>query len=363
MQRYVRRKCGFLLRDLVAAANLPPHGALFSQQLLDLTHRWWTEREQIPTLTSTMSTPFAAAVYIHIKLHSERYPGPAPFQLPDPLQAARFLTDLLTDVAVLLARRQPHNAPLLHSAWTVQQIIAEECRILESVHHELGTPAPAAWIQVLEKRLSCGASSASSVFRSLRARSSRASPLVCWRVAHGALPTSTSQIGHSQWSPGPVARGAPRNSSRARSGLVSGLPEHARDKAAVARFGSSGACLLTYLPILCFVLSSPSVAKLALFLIRLRLRDLMTQNTLSTTEEPDPNTRNNTTSPATTSPRLQQQHHDQERWLFDLTTPSTRSSICPMCCNDEFPCFRRCRRWWISDMSSSLTESWMFRLW
>ena len=52
------------------------------------------------------------------------------------------------------ARRQPHSAPLLHSAWTVQQVITEECRILDSLHHELGTPTPAAWIQVLEKRLS-----------------------------------------------------------------------------------------------------------------------------------------------------------------------------------------------------------------
>ena len=42
LQRYAGRKCAFLLRDLAAAANLPPHGALFSQ-FLDLTHRGWTE--------------------------------------------------------------------------------------------------------------------------------------------------------------------------------------------------------------------------------------------------------------------------------------------------------------------------------
>ena len=34
LQRYNRRKCAFDLRDLAAAAHLPPHGALFSQQLL-----------------------------------------------------------------------------------------------------------------------------------------------------------------------------------------------------------------------------------------------------------------------------------------------------------------------------------------
>ena len=40
-----RRKCAFFLRDLVAAADLPPHSALFSQQHLHLTHKWWAERE------------------------------------------------------------------------------------------------------------------------------------------------------------------------------------------------------------------------------------------------------------------------------------------------------------------------------
>ena len=34
-----------LLRDLAATADLPPHRALFSQQLLDLTNRWWSETE------------------------------------------------------------------------------------------------------------------------------------------------------------------------------------------------------------------------------------------------------------------------------------------------------------------------------
>ena len=49
--------------------------------------------------------------------------------------------------------------------------------------------------------------------------------------------------------------------------------------------------------------------------------------------------------------------------LFDLADSSTRSSMCPMCCNDEFPGFRRRRSLWKSHMSSSLTESWMFQLW
>ena len=72
----------------------------------------------------------------------------------DPLQPARSLTDLLTAIAALLAKRQPHNAPLLHSAWTVHEVITQEYRIPESVHCEVGTPTPAAWIQVFEKPLS-----------------------------------------------------------------------------------------------------------------------------------------------------------------------------------------------------------------
>ena len=61
----------------------------------------------------------------------------APFQLPDPRQPARSLTDFLTAIAALLAR-QPHSAPLLHSARTVHEVIAEEHRLLESLTYELG---------------------------------------------------------------------------------------------------------------------------------------------------------------------------------------------------------------------------------
>ena len=71
LQRYTRRKCAFLLRDLVRAAHLPPHGAHFSQQLLN--HRKWTERADID-INDVHS--LAAAVYIHIKLHSEGFQDP-----------------------------------------------------------------------------------------------------------------------------------------------------------------------------------------------------------------------------------------------------------------------------------------------
>ena len=138
LQTFNRRKCAFLLRDLAAAADLPLHSALFSRQLLDLTRRWGTERED-PDIDINDVHSCAAAVHIHIKLHSARYPDQAPFQDPDPRQSARSLTDLLTAIAALLARRQPHSAPLLHSGRTVHEVIVAEYRILESVNCELGT--------------------------------------------------------------------------------------------------------------------------------------------------------------------------------------------------------------------------------
>ena len=80
------------------------------------------------TLTLLTSIPLAASVYIHFKLHTARYPDPVPYQFPDPQQPARPLADLFTAIAALLAKRQPHNAPLLHPAWTTQEVVTEEYR-------------------------------------------------------------------------------------------------------------------------------------------------------------------------------------------------------------------------------------------
>ena len=57
----------------------------------------------------------------------------------------------------------------------------------------------------------------------------------------------------------------------ARSGFVSRLPEHAWGNASVARFGSSGACLLALSPILRLFFSSPSATRLLLFVFLLHL--------------------------------------------------------------------------------------------
>ena len=42
----------------------------------------------------------------------------------------------------------------MENACTIQQIVAEEYRILRTINNELGTYTPAAWIQVFKQRLS-----------------------------------------------------------------------------------------------------------------------------------------------------------------------------------------------------------------
>ena len=65
-----------ILRDLDATADLPPHCPLFALQLLDLTHRWWSESEG-PDIEEVDVFSLAAAT--GIQLHSARNPDPAPF--------------------------------------------------------------------------------------------------------------------------------------------------------------------------------------------------------------------------------------------------------------------------------------------
>ena len=126
LQRFNRGKCARLLRDLDATADLPLHCPLFSLQLLDLTHRWWSESEG-PDIDEV-------AAHTSIKLHSARYPDPAPLQLPDPRQPARSLTDLLAALAATLGRRQPRNVPPLHTALAVHEVVTDSELRVGDVH-------------------------------------------------------------------------------------------------------------------------------------------------------------------------------------------------------------------------------------
>ena len=115
---------------------------------MDLTHRWCFDREDNYIHIFDV-LPLAAAVYIHIKLIQRKIQisGPIP-------RSSAACPPAGTAIAALLARRQPQNAPPLHTGWTNQQIVTEEYRTLWSVNNELGTYTPAAWIHVFKWRLS-----------------------------------------------------------------------------------------------------------------------------------------------------------------------------------------------------------------
>ena len=78
-------KCAHLLRDLDATVDLPAHCSLVALQVLDLTHRCWSEYEG-PGIEEGDVFTVATTAYIGIKLHSARYLDPAPFLRPDPQQ-------------------------------------------------------------------------------------------------------------------------------------------------------------------------------------------------------------------------------------------------------------------------------------
>ena len=117
----------------VAAAVLPPHSEDFPLQLLDFAHAWSERRDNDIHIFDVLS--LAAAVHVVIKADpgwacEPRYTWP--------------LSDLLAAIAGLFARRQPHNAPTLHTAWTIQQLTRAEFHILGVANCVLATPTPAA---------------------------------------------------------------------------------------------------------------------------------------------------------------------------------------------------------------------------
>ena len=66
----------------------------------------------------------------------------------------RTLPGLLAALAASLDRLWPHTVTTLRTSWTVQEVIAAEARLLETVHHEVGTYTPAGWVHLLAARFS-----------------------------------------------------------------------------------------------------------------------------------------------------------------------------------------------------------------
>ena len=73
---------------------------------------------------------------------------------PGPPQPVRTLPCFLQALAASLDRLWPHNALTLHTSWTVQEVIAAEARISESINYEVGTYSRADWVRLLAARFS-----------------------------------------------------------------------------------------------------------------------------------------------------------------------------------------------------------------
>ena len=95
-------------------------------QVLDTTHIWSGNDSDVIEPDDILA--LAAAVNVLIKLH-----------LSPQQSKARTLPELLTAVAALLARPQPDDALVLHSACTIQQVTHIEFRMLEQLGQELAT--------------------------------------------------------------------------------------------------------------------------------------------------------------------------------------------------------------------------------
>ena len=181
-----------------------------SQQLLDLTHRRWAEREDDGKDIGDVH-PLSAAVHINIKFYSVGFPDPAPDQFPD----------LLTAIAALLARRHPNNnVPLLHTAWTLQEVITQEYRILGSVNCEPGIHTPTDWIYILERRFFLWCQQQKQPLGSQRPLLALVLP-TCLLEVLKILLTHTFSSSHSLCTPDPDMWEARHGSSRAPSGSVS----------------------------------------------------------------------------------------------------------------------------------------------
>ena len=205
LRRTTKGKCAHLLRDLAATADLPLHSTLFPQQLLDLTHRWWSDAE---------GPDIDVVDVILIRHHYS-------FQIPG-IWPAPSTTFSLT---AFLGSRQPHNVPPLHSALAVHEVVAEEYRILESVNYDLVIYTPADWVSLFEARFSLRVQYLRQ--RSLQMTVSLLSLLA--RVPSGFL---------ASVAPRRVALGALLGSSRAWFGSASCCPGLAEGKAGLVRSAS-----------------------------------------------------------------------------------------------------------------------------
>ena len=128
LQRSNSGKCAHLLCDFDAAADMPPHCPLFGLQLLDLTHRWWSESEGPDIEEGRMSTPLRQRPFLALNC------TPPGFQTLGS-RLALSLT-LLTSCRYSEQAPTSQRATSLYTAQAVHEVVVEEYRILDSVNCE-----------------------------------------------------------------------------------------------------------------------------------------------------------------------------------------------------------------------------------
>ena len=103
-----RQKEVHFLSDLVVALAIPPRISGFTFPVLDLAHVWFGSDSDV---IEPDDIPALAAVFMFIKLHfspKRRYP--------------RALPEQPTASEAQLTRQQPGDVPVLHNAFTIQQV-------------------------------------------------------------------------------------------------------------------------------------------------------------------------------------------------------------------------------------------------
>ena len=202
-----------------------------------------------------MSTLLRQPLIFVFKLHSARYPDPAPFQLPDPRQPARSPTDIFTALAATQDRRQPRNVPPQHTAQAVHEVVVEEYRSLDPVNYELATYTPADWVRLFETRFSLSVEHLRQRFPqgtgSLLSLLARVPSGVLARLALCLASDFVPDRQLSLWSPRQVASEALLGSSRAWSWSVSCCQGLAEGEASLARSASLDACPLALPALFC----------------------------------------------------------------------------------------------------------------
>ena len=112
--------------DHAVTHAFPAHTSEFELQILDLTHVWPNRNLAQSTLATTLPWPLPSTCTSSCIFHRSK--GSLP--------------ELLTAFAAPLVRRQPDDGPVRHNAFSSQQVVHTEFRMLQQLDCELATLTP-----------------------------------------------------------------------------------------------------------------------------------------------------------------------------------------------------------------------------